>query len=240
MAQSEAGNQQSPTEPGSGLPFITAPVRLLEFLTTVFDRERDQWIIWIAVAFGCGNALYFSLENEPYLIFGPAFLLALACLFHALPRHTLITVALGLAFTVMAGFTVTKLKTQWVRAPVLSAPTRAKKVEGTVEQIEPRAHNNLRLTIRPSKIEGISQKASPSRVRITLNARLAARLGDIAAGNIIAVRAKLNPPAGPSLPGGYDFARSAWLRELGRLVMRLTHQDASIKTQEGLSLVSTR
>jgi competence protein ComEC len=38
---------------------------------------------------------------------------------------------------------------------------------------------------------------------------------DFQPGAIIRLRARLLPPAGPSLPGGYDFARRAWLQQIG-------------------------
>ncbi len=35
------------------------------------------------------------------------------------------------------------------------------------------------------------------------------------AGDPVRLRATLQPPAGPALPGGYDFARQAWFERLG-------------------------
>lgn len=34
-------------------------------------------------------------------------------------------------------------------------------------------------------------------------------------GAVIRLRARLMPPAGPTLPGGYDFARRAWFQQIG-------------------------
>ncbi len=34
-------------------------------------------------------------------------------------------------------------------------------------------------------------------------------------GSILRLRARLMPPAGPALPGGYDFARRAWFQQIG-------------------------
>lgn len=38
---------------------------------------------------------------------------------------------------------------------------------------------------------------------------------DFQPGAIIRLRARLLPPAGPTLPGGYDFARRAWFQQIG-------------------------
>ena len=53
--------------------------------------------------------------------------------------------------------------------------------------------------------------ARPVRVRVT-TAKVVAGLQ---AGDPVRLRATLQPPSGPALPGGYDFARHAWFDQLG-------------------------
>jgi competence protein ComEC len=80
-----------------------------------------------------------------------------------------------------------------------------------VELIEPRAGKGQRLTIRVTALERHEAQAWPVRVRIVTRAE--AR--DLRPGDAVRLQARLNAPPGPSLPGDYDFARSAWFLGLG-------------------------
>ncbi len=191
------------------------PNYYLAQIITLLDQERDQWIIWITIAFGAGAAFYFSLNNEPGLVLGPAVFLAALCLKYALPPHTLTTVAFGLVMCGAAGFSAAKFKTEWVRAPVLKAPTRAVEVTGHVVLVEQRLKGAKRLTIRPTKIKNISDRFRPQLIRITVSGNLVKASPSIKSGDFITLKAKLNPPPTPALPGGYDFARYAWFKKLG-------------------------
>jgi competence protein ComEC len=107
------------------------------------------------------------------------------------------------------------LRTEAVRAPVLrSQPQghgRTLDVYGRLELIEPRAARGQRLTIRVTALEKQEGHAWPARVRVVTRAVNAA----LKPGDAVRLRATLNPPPGPSLPGDYDFARAAWFKGLG-------------------------
>lgn len=176
-----------------------------------FEAEQDRWFLWVPVCFGLGIALYFALLFEPGLAIAgamPVSAFVLAFLWrHGVPA-LLITGAL-LAATL--GFAVTKLRSDMVAAPVIARQTGPVAVTGWVELVEPRPARGQRLTIRVASIEGLTAAATPERVRVrTLVADPSLQPGDA-----IAVKSVLSPPAGPALPGGFDFARSAWFQGLG-------------------------
>src|SRR6185295_12913869 len=57
---------------------------------------------------------------------------------------------------------------------------------------------------------GLSEAALPRRVRVTARER-----DGLQAGMFIEANARLLPPPEPAWPGGYDFARDAFYREIG-------------------------
>jgi competence protein ComEC len=94
---------------------------------------------------------------------------------------------------------------------VLQSQTRPLDVYGHLELIEPRAGKGQRLTIRVTALEKHEAHARPVRVRVVTRAENKA----LKPGDAVRLRATLNAPPGPSLPGDYDFARSAWFKSLG-------------------------
>jgi competence protein ComEC len=109
------------------------------------------------------------------------------------------------------GVAAAKLRTEAVRAPVMQSQTRAIDVYGHVEFIEPRVGKGQRLTLRVTAMEKHEAHAWPVRVRVVT--RIENK--DLAPGDAVRLKATLNPPPGPSLPGDYDFARAAWYKRLG-------------------------
>jgi competence protein ComEC len=115
------------------------------------------------------------------------------------------------ALAVAAGFALAKVRVEWVRAPVLAKQMRAVEVRGFVELIEPHAKRGERLTLRVTSLGDLDEDARPVRVRVTTGKVVPG----LQAGDPVRLRATLQPPAGPALPGGYDFARHAWFDRLG-------------------------
>jgi len=183
----------------------------LDRLANVLDNERDRWLIWIVVAFATGALIYFSLSSEPDVRVVLALTAAMIIAHLLRPPYTLVVVLTGLTLLTTLGFTAAKLKTEWVRAPVLQTSSRTVKITGFIERIEPRATGGERLTIRPTNIGNMPAEKMPVRIRITSKTKLL----NLKTGDPINVKAKLSRPAGPSLPGGYDFARHAWYKRIG-------------------------
>jgi competence protein ComEC len=180
------------------------------FLETL-ATEQDRWFVWVPVMFGAGIALYFSLPTEPAHLAAVAALL-LAVVLRVIWRAGAAAMLIGGALAATAtGFAAAKLRTDWIAAPVLKRQSGPVDVRGWIELVEPRPSGGQRVTLLVSAITGLALEDRPQRVRLRLQGTNPA----LKAGDAVAVRAMLSPPAGPALPGGYDFARAAWFQGLG-------------------------
>jgi len=185
--------------------------RLGARLLGTLESEQDRWFLWLPVLFGAGIALYFALPVEPSLIAAAAALTVTLTL-RLVWQHGAMSVLLsGAAAAAALGFTTAKLRSDWVAAPVLTAQIGPLEVRGWVELVEPRPAGGPRLTLVVAGMERRPVREQPARVRI----RVPEAGSDLKPGDAVSVRAILSPPAGPALPGGYDFARSAWFQGLG-------------------------
>ena len=185
-------------------------VGILARLRETLDEERAQWFNWAPVLFGLGIGFYFWLSFEPHLAIALVPVAVALAVLAARPLGFPAAIALTLSL-VAAGFAIAKVRTEWTRAPVLEKRLGPVEVLGFVELVEPRATRGVRITIRVTKLGDLTTEKSPRRARIrTLGATPQLKPGDA-----IRVKATLAPPAAPAIPGGYDFARSAWFQELG-------------------------
>ncbi|MGE3711350.1 MAG: ComEC/Rec2 family competence protein, partial [Hyphomicrobiaceae bacterium] len=180
-------------------------------LATLLERERGRWFLWAPVLYGAGVAVYFGLATEPSIAAALVPLITALVLRVVFSRGTLTVVATGAAVGMALGFAAAKLRTEWVRAPVLERQLSGAAVRGWVELVEPRSGRGERITIRVHAISGISQERMPHRVRVTTS-RAVPGLGP---GVPVRLKATLSPPPIPALPGGYDFARTAYFMRLG-------------------------
>jgi competence protein ComEC len=185
--------------------FLSAAARALE-------AESGRWFLWLPVLFGGGIIAYFALVDEPSARVAVALVLGAfgLCLF---ARHTPLGLCIGgAALAFASGFAIAKLRTEIVRAPVLSQELRYVKVTGFVETHELRDKARARLTLRVLTLGNLAADARPYRIRVTLPARHGA---EIWTGEAVALQATLQPPPEPIAPGGFDFARQAWFARLG-------------------------
>ena len=180
-------------------------------LLNVFAAEQDRWFVWLPVMFGAGIALYFWLPAEPAGLVALGALL-LAVTLRVVWRYGAAAMLIGGALSAAAaGFTAAKLRTDWVAAPALKRQSGPVEVRGWIELVEPRPSGGQRVTLLVATIKGMAPEDRPQRVRL----RLQGSNPHLKAGDALVVRAMLSPPAGPALPGGYDFARAAWFQGLG-------------------------
>jgi len=198
--------------------------------------ERDQWMLWLPVCLGSGIGLYFALPVSP----PPLPLLLLTMLMGLLwlwlvwrrPEAGMLLLAPWLA---LAGFSLIAWRAADVAAPVLERRMAAV-VEGRIVLNEPRDHGH-RLTLEALWIERLQPQTTPRRVRITL----AHGGAELHPGQRVRLRALLSPPAGPAMPGAFDFARAAWFQRIGAVgsahgVAEILLQDVALTLPEQLSL----
>lgn len=178
-------------------------------LRAVLEAEREHWFAFKPVLFGCGIGLYFSLPVEPDVWLLPAVAVFVALAY--LGSRGGLAIGLGVVVLISAGAMAGKLRTEWVRAPVLEKRFGPAEIRGHVVLAEPRDKRGQRLTIAVSEIAGLPASRTPARVRV----RTMSPLAGVKPGDAIKLKATLAPPSGPALPAGYDFARTAWFSALG-------------------------
>jgi competence protein ComEC len=173
------------------------------------------------VALGCGAALYFGLPKEPAAPVAWAALaiaLALTAVRVRLPQARGAAVALTLLAFALAGFSAAKLRTEAVRAPVVSPALGVRTVEAFVIDIPSPGQGGPRLTLAPYRISGLDPDRTPIRARLTLKPGMAIP----APGSAIRLMAMLNPPPPPASPGAYDFSRDSFFQSVGGVGFALT------------------
>ena len=202
-----------------GAPAGMASGGLLAAVARQLEAEQERWFLWLPVLFGAGIALYFALPSEPPALVALMPAVAALGLHLAGPRGGLAGLVTGALLAATLGIAAAKLRTEAVRAPVLQgllqgllpSQTRPIDVYGHLELIEPRPGKGQRLTVRVSALEKHEAHAWPARVRVVTRAENKG----LKPGDAVRLKATLNPPPGPSLPGDYDFARAAWFQGLG-------------------------
>jgi competence protein ComEC len=192
--------------------------RLPDLAAWLADRlaaERERWLLWLPVGFAFGIAGYFALDQEPWPYLGALATLVLLIAAGTARRSLWVwappLAALALAGTVMmAGFTAAQWEASRVDTRMIDHPLGAVSVSGKVTDIDA-LPEGTRVTIAPDAIGHLDPANLPRLVRIKLRGTPPA----FGIGDRMTMTAELMPPAGPALPGGFDFQRQAWFRGLG-------------------------
>ena len=183
--------------------------RALSRTEMLLEKERDQLPLWAPVWVGVGIACWFLIDNgwarSGFLISVAALVpLGLAIGIYKRSGRLLFSIAL----LVFAGFGLIALRSEMVAQPVLDRPV-VKKFYGRIVKKEVLAARSLvRLTV-----ETESRQKLPPMVRINISDDKV--IEGLEPGAVIALRARLVPPALPALPGAYNFAERAWFMQIG-------------------------
>ncbi len=173
-------------------------------------REVDErrFFLWLPVAAMGGVALNLAADREPVLWL-PAGLIAVFAGLGWVSRARPVALGLSLAFAALfAGFLAMSLRTGRVAAPVIDR-IRIVSLQGYVEEVDLRPVG-ARMVVAVASADGMPREKVPSRVRVTTR-----KTPDVAAGDFVALKARLLPPSHAALPGGYDFARDAFFAGVG-------------------------
>jgi competence protein ComEC len=196
---------------GADVIFPALPERGYSRAALLFEAERASFFLWSPVCLGGGIAAYFALPVEPAMIvaFAP---LALVLILRSTVRSGTLAATLMTALILFgAGFAIAKLSVEAVRAPVLTKALHSVEITGTVTMVEAKIPRGQRLTISAPTIAGLAPDQTPAVVRVrTMSSRSLAAPGDR-----IRLKANLSPPAKQALPGGFDYARTAWFDSVG-------------------------
>jgi competence protein ComEC len=172
------------------------------------DAERDQLPLWVPVGIGLGIAIWQFFGDGGLLgVMLATLTFAIFGFWFGVDKRTS-SILIGAGVTMMVGFLAIMLKSALVSSPVLSKIWIGE-FYGRIEKVEIlSARDVVRL-----QLETGGRQDLPAVVRVNLTTKQ--YRPEFQSGAVISLRARLMPPAGPALPGGYDFARRAWFQGIG-------------------------
>lgn len=181
---------------------------ILDHAEAFLEAHPFERGLWLVVAFASGIVAWIALPGPEHwiaMLLGMSGLALLSfVMLDEMQRGHLRVAILGLGAMACAGMTTIWVKSALVGQPGIARP-RVVWLQGRVmERREEPAKARARLVLRVP-LDGF---ASSVMVRVNLPREKdnpAARQGAE-----VRLRARLMPPAPPMLPGGYDFARTAW------------------------------
>ncbi len=173
------------------------------------EIAADRLLPWLAVAYGVGIVVYFTAEREPSVWAGTVVSAGSAIAAVLLRRYLMAFVIALFAFAVAAGFAVATWKTASIAHPILRYSASGVTVAGFVELREESQHTD-RFVLRVDRMDGGRIDDKPQRVRLSVKRGMAP-----APGSYVEVKALLEPPLQPLMPGSYDFARDLYFQKIG-------------------------
>jgi competence protein ComEC len=181
-----------------------APLRALQ-------RAQGQLFAGVPVCLGTGIALWFALGFEPGPLFYAGVALVVLVALLAWRFGPELTQPLAVALVCLAlGLLAAGGRAHQVSAPMLDFRFYGA-VQGRIVDIDRAQSDALRLTLDRVVLEDVAPARTPERVRISVQDE-----GFSAGpGQVILLTAFLSAPDGPAEPGGFDFRRMAYFRQLG-------------------------
>lgn len=200
--------------------------------------ERDRWALWLPVMFASGIGIYFSLSFEP-----PPWL-GLVGVAAVLPAAFVVRkpggqgggallAVLVMAGMMLAGFAAAQWRTAAVAAPTLSERIGPTTVSGRVIEVET-FPGSRRVTIERPRISGFRPDPGLAKARLKLRGKQPA----VSPGQWLRVRAILTPPSPPAQPGGFDFQRHSYFRQLGAYGFSIGTAEIIGDGKEGLNFLT--
>lgn len=173
------------------------------------ELDRGILSLCVPVLIGLGVIGYFAFPDEP----GWLPLTGAACAgtaFALLPARRGVTLS-GCAVLLIAGGALAgKFETARMSTRMLGSAVTARLTAKVVE-VAPMASGRTRLLLDVLKTERPQLRFSPNRVRLTAGGIA----GQVAAGDVVEGLARLMPPPGPVMPGGYDFSFESYFDGIG-------------------------
>lgn len=179
------------------------------------EAERERIGLWLPVALGVGIVVWFWLPSPPYWLGWIMLCCGIALAGQMLPqgRWRMMGTAVGLLMA--AGCVLVWAKALMLGQPPLERPVFAE-FSARVIAVQPQpALERTRLLLEPEGHDAQGGNGLPRRIRLNVAQKDMPPRGELGAGAIIGVRARLMPPAPPAVPGAYDFAVTAYFAGIG-------------------------
>ncbi|MDE2267290.1 MAG: ComEC/Rec2 family competence protein [Alphaproteobacteria bacterium] len=171
-----------------------------------------RWPLWLPAAMATGIGVYFALPLEPpwWGALVAAGLTLTAAVLSAAMQSAGFRIGLALVAATSLGFGVAKVRTEFVRAPILARQMGPVGIDARVIAAERRG-NGSRMVLEPVRVGHLASENMPVRIRVSVRARSAVPVP----GSWVHVTAVLMPPPAPAMPGDYDFGRGAYYQRIG-------------------------
>ncbi len=172
--------------------------------------QAGRFVLWLPVFLAFGIAIYFLLPVEPNRWSMVPFI-ACGCTVLALFwRVMALRIAAMLVLLVAAGFLAAQIRTHAVYAPTLSETQEMVMIQGVIEE-KSRTQKGFKLILQPISIDTLSKAQLPKWVQLSIR-DLPQEVG---VGDAVAMKATLYPPGKPAYPGGFDFQRYFYFKQIG-------------------------
>ncbi len=183
---------------------------LLQLKATVL-YQQGYLFPWVPVFFAVGIGGYFVLPQEPGLV---SYVL-LTCVAASATTFAMRWPGVWSPLVWAVALSVSGLIWAGGRSHAIGTPSLAWRyygpIEGRVVALDRSASDAQRITLDQVRLNRISFDQAPERVRISLHGGGI----DLKPGQRIMTTGHLSPPQGPVEPGGFDFRRYAWFKQLG-------------------------
>jgi competence protein ComEC len=186
------------------------------YISNRFQKDQECWVLWIAVFFGIGIGVYFSLPFEPSLVSGITTFVLSFLLIVAFRKKYILSLLAIILFTIASGFLCVQVKAKITHAEVIKKEYKFITLKGKVEEVIPLT-SGYRVILSDINIHKFT-KHVPKKIRLTVRTNL----NSAKAGDIISVKATISPPPIPVIPYGYDFARNAYFEQIGAVGFSLS------------------
>jgi competence protein ComEC len=190
---------------------VAAWSTVLPWAQQQLEKTRGHLFAWVPVFIGIGISVWFSAPFEPSA--GAYTVLVLITLAAGLLRwfgpEILHPLAVGVACIMVGGLSA------GYRAHIVAAPMLEFRfygaVQGRVIEIDRSQSDALRLTLDHVVLQDVPNRRTPLKVRVSVKDQQYTPTP----GQTVLLTAFLAAPEGPAEPGGFDFRRMAFFRQIG-------------------------
>lgn len=191
----------------------------MQFLTTWLISERLRWVLWLPVLLASGAGLYYTLPREPSwweMAAIPNLAIAIAFCYrrrNRAPRYMVSLITFSLITIIGCGTLLAYWHTERLSTIMVTKEVSMRPMEGQIRRLE-QTDKGMRITFDQLSISDLPSHKTPQQIRLRLRG-IDDILPSLKVGQRISFRAALMPPAGPVMPGGFDFARFFYFRHIG-------------------------